>query len=63
MLHISFTFQNLYLFLAALGLSCSSRDLLLLPHQGLNPGALTWGCGVLATGPPEVRYVVRFCNP
>ena len=60
MLRIPFTFQNLYLFLAALGLSCSSRDLLLLPHQGLNAGALTWGRSLShwATGSPLCRALL-----
>lgn len=33
------------------------------PDQGLNPGSLTWECEVLATGPPEVLYMLCFCNP
>ena len=61
-------FLIFYLFiynLAASGLSCGKRNLLvvacellvaacgiLFPDQGSNPGPLHWERGVLATGPP-----------
>ena len=48
-------FKDIYL--ASLGLSCSTRDLQLcvwnlVPRPGVVPRALHWGCGILATGPP-----------
>ena len=42
----TFFFFLIFIYLAALGLSCSIRDL--VPWQGLNPGPLHWEHGVLA---------------
>ena len=50
---------NIFIYLFALGLSCSTRDLQLhhgggiwFPEVGLKPGPLHWEYRVLATGPP-----------
>ena len=41
---------SLFIYLAALGPSCSMQDLVL--DQGSNLGPLHWELRVLATGPP-----------
>ena len=55
-----FIFYNiLFIYLAVLGLSCSTQDLVVVvygiqfPDQGSNSRALHWEHRVLATGPPR----------
>ena len=50
---LTFVFNN-YLYLIALGLSCSMWDL--VPWPGVEPGSLHWERRVLATGPPEKSW-------
>ena len=73
--------KNIYLFLsvylAARGLSCSTRDLwcslqsvetlvpacgILFPDQELNPGSLHWELRVLAAGPPQKSHLWTLKN-
>ena len=56
--------QNVFIYLAAPGLSCSMRDLKLWQvasssDQGLNLAPLHWECRVLATGPPGKSLPVQ----
>ena len=56
----SFFFKYLFVYLAALGLSCVMQNLCSVLHhvgtkfsgQGSNPGPPHWECRVSATGPP-----------
>ena len=59
-----FFFFRIFIYLAALGLSCRPQDLpsslehagSLAPDQGLYIRPLYYECGVLATGPPEKSH-------
>ena len=62
---INFFKKQIFIYLAAPGLSCSiwtlscgMWDLVLRP--GIKPGPLHWECGVLATGPPGKSWSINF---
>ena len=56
----------MFIYFAALGLSCGMNDLLVVvcgiyfPDQGSNLGPLHWELRVLATGPPAKSHLNIF---